>query len=107
MAGSVLVVEDERQIRELLRRYLERAGLPVLTSAGGAEASRMLNEGAAPPSPLDRARPSLASPVRLRAGLPGTVPDLGGVLGAPANQDSAVRRPSVADARQRLPQGFR
>ena len=27
MARSVLVVEDERKIRELLRGYLERAGL--------------------------------------------------------------------------------
>lgn len=51
MAGSVLIVEDELQIRELLRRYLERAGLPVLTTAGGAEAIRMLHEGSAPPAP--------------------------------------------------------
>ena len=26
MVGTVLVVEDDREIRELLRRYLERAG---------------------------------------------------------------------------------
>jgi DNA-binding response OmpR family regulator len=36
--ATILVVEDERDIRELLRRYLERAGYAVLTSATGSEA---------------------------------------------------------------------
>ncbi|MGC0344274.1 hypothetical protein [Streptomyces sp. SLBN-8D4] len=36
--ATVLVVEDEREIRELLRRYLERAGYGVLTTRSGAEA---------------------------------------------------------------------
>jgi DNA-binding response OmpR family regulator len=44
---TVLVVEDERDIREVLRRYLERAGLSVLTSGTGAEAIRLLTS--APP----------------------------------------------------------
>src|ERR1035437_3648324 len=39
---TVLVVEDERDIREVLRRYLERAGLSVLTTGTGAEAFRLL-----------------------------------------------------------------
>ena len=39
---TVLVVEDERDIREVLRRYLERAGLSVLTTATGAEALLLL-----------------------------------------------------------------
>lgn len=39
---TVLIVEDERDIREVLRRYLERAGLSVLTTASGAEALRLL-----------------------------------------------------------------
>lgn len=39
---TVLVVEDERDIREALRRYLERAGLSVLTAATGAEALRLI-----------------------------------------------------------------
>lgn len=42
---SVLVVEDEKEIRELLRRYLERAGYAVTTSGSGAEAIRLLSEG--------------------------------------------------------------
>jgi DNA-binding response OmpR family regulator len=41
---TVLVVEDERDIRELLRRYLERAGSSVLTAATGAEALRLIEE---------------------------------------------------------------
>ena len=39
--ATVLVVEDERDIRELLRRYLERAGHAVLTSGTGSEALRI------------------------------------------------------------------
>jgi DNA-binding response OmpR family regulator len=44
MAATVLVVEDEREIRDLLRRYLERAGYGVLTTGSGAEAVRLLGE---------------------------------------------------------------
>lgn len=40
--ANVLVVEDERDIREVLRRYLERAGFSVLTTGSGAEALRLL-----------------------------------------------------------------
>ncbi|MCR6494323.1 response regulator transcription factor [Cellulomonas sp. P24] len=43
---TVLVVEDEREIRELLRRYLERAGLAVLTTGSGAEAVSLVTTGA-------------------------------------------------------------
>lgn len=35
---TVLVVEDEHKLRELLRGYLERAGFAVLTTGSGAEA---------------------------------------------------------------------
>jgi CheY-like chemotaxis protein len=45
MAGAVLVVEDEREIRGLLRRYLERAGLAVIRTGSGAEALRLLGTG--------------------------------------------------------------
>lgn len=40
---TVLVVEDEKDIREVLRRYLERAGFSVLTTPSGAEALRLLS----------------------------------------------------------------
>ena len=42
--STVLVVEDERDIRDVLRRYLERAGFSVLTTGSGAEALRILSE---------------------------------------------------------------
>ncbi len=37
-SSTVLVVEDERKIRDLLRGYLEHEGLGVLTTESGAEA---------------------------------------------------------------------
>src|SRR5499427_5788282 len=38
MAATVLLVEDERKLRELVRSYLERAGLTVMSTGSGAEA---------------------------------------------------------------------
>jgi len=38
---TVLVVEDERKIRDLVRGYLEREGMSVLTTESGAEAIEM------------------------------------------------------------------
>jgi DNA-binding response OmpR family regulator len=40
---TVLVVEDERDLRELLRRYLEREAFSVLTAGSGAEALALLS----------------------------------------------------------------
>jgi DNA-binding response OmpR family regulator len=41
MAATVLVVEDERKLRDLVRSYLERAGFTVLSTGSGAEAISM------------------------------------------------------------------
>ncbi len=38
MTTTVLLVEDERKLRELVRSYLERAGISVLSTDSGAEA---------------------------------------------------------------------
>src|SRR5579863_4094153 len=38
MAATVLLVEDERKLRDLVRSYLERAGFSVLSTDSGAEA---------------------------------------------------------------------
>ncbi|HAS10594.1 MAG TPA: DNA-binding response regulator [Acidimicrobiaceae bacterium] len=46
MSITVLVVEDELKIRELLRSYLEREGWSVLTTGSGAEALTMIAGGA-------------------------------------------------------------
>jgi DNA-binding response OmpR family regulator len=40
----VLVVEDERKIRELLRRYLVHDGLAVLSTGSGAEAIQLVTD---------------------------------------------------------------
>ncbi len=47
MAATVLVVEDERKLRDLVRSYLERAGFTVLSTGSGAEAITMA-AGASP-----------------------------------------------------------
>jgi DNA-binding response OmpR family regulator len=41
MAATVLLVEDERKLRDLVRSYLERAGFIVLSTGSGAEAITM------------------------------------------------------------------
>src|SRR6266700_8407093 len=41
MAATVLVVEDERKLRDLVCSYLERAGFTVLSTDSGAEAITM------------------------------------------------------------------
>jgi DNA-binding response OmpR family regulator len=41
MTATVLLVEDERKLRELVRSYLERAGFTVLSTGSGAEAITM------------------------------------------------------------------
>jgi DNA-binding response OmpR family regulator len=38
MAATVLLVENERRLRELVQSYLERAGFTVLSAGSGAEA---------------------------------------------------------------------
>jgi DNA-binding response OmpR family regulator len=38
VAATILLVEDERKLRDLVRSYLERAGFTVLSTASGAEA---------------------------------------------------------------------
>lgn len=45
MSSAVLVVEDDRELRELVRRYLERAGYAVHTTGSGAEALGLLASG--------------------------------------------------------------
>ena len=38
MVSTILLVEDERKLRELVRTYLEQAGFAVLSTGSGAEA---------------------------------------------------------------------
>ncbi|MFP5253869.1 MAG: response regulator transcription factor [Actinomycetes bacterium] len=64
--GTVLVVEDEREIRELLRRYLERAGHAVLSTGSGAEALRMVEASSPDLVLLDLGLPDLDGTELLR-----------------------------------------
>ena len=59
MAATVLLVEDERKLRELVRSYLERAGFTVLSTGSGAEAATVI---ASAPEPVD----STVNPARSR-----------------------------------------
>ncbi len=44
--ATVLLVEDERKLRELVRSYLERAGYMVLSTGSGAEAISLAGSAA-------------------------------------------------------------
>ena len=46
MTATVLLVEDERKLRELVRSYLERAGYMVLSTGSGAEAISLASSAA-------------------------------------------------------------
>jgi DNA-binding response OmpR family regulator len=46
MAATVLLVEDDRTLRELIRSYLERAGFTVLSTGSGAEAITLTTSAA-------------------------------------------------------------
>jgi DNA-binding response OmpR family regulator len=59
MPATVLVVEDEKEIRELLRRYMERAGYAVLSTGAGAEAIRLLGDRAVDLVVLDLGLPDV------------------------------------------------
>ena len=60
MTASVLVVEDERKIRELLRSYLEHDGLTVITTGSGAEAIQLARDTAPDLIVLDLRLPDVA-----------------------------------------------
>src|SRR5215469_5555722 len=44
--ATVMLVEDERKLRDLVRSYLERAGFTVLSTGSGAEAIMMASTAA-------------------------------------------------------------
>ena len=60
MPASVLIVEDERKIRDLLRSYLENEGYSVLTTGSGAEAIRLAREARPDLIVLDLGLPDVA-----------------------------------------------
>jgi DNA-binding response OmpR family regulator len=61
MAATVLLVEDERKLRELIRSYLERAGFTVMSTGSGAEAITLTTSGAPDLVILDLGLPDVPS----------------------------------------------
>ncbi|HEX6452151.1 MAG TPA: response regulator transcription factor [Trebonia sp.] len=59
MAVTVLVVEDERKLRDFIRSYLERAGFTVLSTGSGAEAITMAANSAPDLMVLDLGLPDV------------------------------------------------
>ena len=59
MIGNALVVEDERGVRDLVRRYLEREGLSVVATSRGAVAVEVLSERSVDVMVLDLGLPDI------------------------------------------------
>jgi DNA-binding response OmpR family regulator len=60
MAATVLLVEDERKLRDLVRSYLERAGFTVLSTDSGAEAITLATSAAPDIVVLDLGLPDIS-----------------------------------------------
>jgi DNA-binding response OmpR family regulator len=89
MTATVLLVEDERKLRELVRSYLERAGLSVLSTSSGAEAITLAASAAPDLVVLDLGLPDVPGETvarELRAA--GSVPIL--MLTAKAGEEDRI-----------------
>jgi DNA-binding response OmpR family regulator len=90
MAATVLLVEDERKLRGLVRSYLERAGFAVLSTESGAEALTLAAAAAPDLVILDLGLPDVAGETvarELRAA--GHIPIL--MLTAKSAEDDRIR----------------
>ncbi|MGZ4132161.1 MAG: response regulator transcription factor [Actinomycetota bacterium] len=88
MARTVLVVEDEQKIRELLRGYLERAGYSVLTTGSGAEAISLASSALPDLIVLDLGLPDVPGETVAREVRHTAVPIL--MLTAKASEDDRI-----------------
>ena len=93
MTATVLVVEDERKLRELVRSYLERAGFTVLSTGSGAEAITMATTASPDLVVLDLGLPDVPGETvarELRAtSVTGTTPIL--ILTAKSAEEDRIR----------------
>jgi DNA-binding response OmpR family regulator len=90
MAATVLLVEDERKLRDLVRSYLERAGFTVLSTGSGAEALTLAASGSPDLVVLDLGLPDIPGESvarELRAA--GPVPVL--MLTAKSSEEDRIR----------------
>jgi DNA-binding response OmpR family regulator len=88
--ATVLVVEDERKLRDFVRSYLERAGFTVLSTGSGAEAITLAADGAPDLVVLDLGLPDVPGETvarELRAG--SAVPIL--MLTAKTTEEDRIR----------------
>jgi DNA-binding response OmpR family regulator len=92
MTATVLLVEDERKLRELVRSYLERAGFTVLSTGSGAEAITLAASAAPDLVVLDLGLPDVSGETVARelrgAGPTGSVPIL--ILTAKAAEEDRI-----------------
>jgi DNA-binding response OmpR family regulator len=94
--GTVLVVEDDRDIRDLVRRYLERAGHAVLSTGSGVEGLKLLTQATPDLVVLDLGLPDLDGLEVLREAVAaGGVPVI--VLTARVGAVLARTAPATAD----------
>ncbi len=90
MAATVLVVEDERKLREFIRTYLERAGFTVLSTGSGAEAITMATDATPDLLVLDLGLPDVPGETVAREVRAATaVPIL--ILTAKASEEDRIR----------------
>jgi DNA-binding response OmpR family regulator len=90
MAATVLLVEDERKLRDLVRSYLERAGFTVLSTGSGAEAVTLATSASPDLVVLDLGLPDIPGEAvarELRAA--GPVPVL--MLTAKSSEEDRIR----------------
>jgi DNA-binding response OmpR family regulator len=88
MAATVLLVEDERKLRELVRSYLEKAGLTVLSTGSGADAISLAGSTSPDLIILDLGLPDVPGET-VATELHGTAPIL--MLTAKSGEDDRIR----------------
>jgi DNA-binding response OmpR family regulator len=90
MAATILLVEDERKLRDLVRSYLERAGFTVLSTASGAEALNLAASASPDLLVIDLGLPDVSGETVAReVRTAGTVPIL--MLTAKSAEEDRVR----------------
>ncbi len=90
MAATVLLVEDEQKLRELVRSYLERSGFTVLSAGTGAQALSLAETSEPDLVVLDLRLPDIPGETvarELRAG--GTTPIL--MLTAKSSEEDRIK----------------
>ena len=90
MAATVLLVEDERKLRELVRSYLERAGFTVLSTSSGAEAISLATSASPDLVVLDLGLPDISGET-VASELRGTGPTPILMLTARAAEEDRIR----------------